>query len=117
MKKFHPVISVILGNTITSFLAGFVIILPISLLSYILVIFIFVFGGFSATYLSRTNKATIGLYNSLLYSILSLIGAIFIFKTGLTLNDLLFWVIIFPILGFIGGFIAKTLRSCRGNED
>ncbi|SCG85181.1 putative protein [Methanobacterium congolense] len=117
MKRYHPVIAIILGNIITGFLGGFVIILPISLLSHILVIFIFVLGGFSATYLSRTNKATIGFYNSLLYSISSLIGAIFIFKTGLTPNKVLILFIYFPILGLIGGFIAKTLRSRRGNEN
>ena len=117
MRRFHPVIAVILGNIITSFLGAFVIYLPSSPLADILSIFVLIFGGFTANYLSRTNKAVIGLYNSLLYSILSLIGIIFIFRTGLTINAILILAVLFPVSGLIGGYIGKRFRLRRNNEN
>jgi hypothetical protein len=110
MNKYHPVIAVILGNTAIALLVAFVKYLPVFYLTDILAVFIVIFGGFVATYLSKINKARMGLYNSLLYSLGSLLG-IFIFKTGLTLNNVLILVLLLPISGLIGGFIAKKLRS------
>lgn len=110
MNKYHPIIAVILGNTAIALLVAFVKYLPVSYLTDILAVFIVIFGGFVATYLSKINKARMGLYNSLLYSLGSLLG-IFIFKTGLTLNNVLILVLLLPISGLIGGFIAKKLRS------
>lgn len=115
MKRFHPVIAVILGNIATSFIGSFIRYLPEIPLLNILGILILIFGGFTATYLSRTNKAIIGFYSGLLYSIGSLMGIIFISKTGLTFNSVLILALVFPISGLIGGFIGKILRSRLDN--
>ena len=109
MDRYHPVIAVILGNTVIALLITFVKYLPVSYLADILAVFILIFGGFVATYLSRVNKARMGLYNNLLYSLGSLLG-IFIFKTGLTLSKILILALLLPISGLIGGFIAKTIK-------
>jgi len=111
MKKYHPIIAIILGNLIIGFLISFVRYLPKSYLADILTILILVLGGFAATYLSRTNRARMGFYNNLIYSVGALMGLIFIFKTGLTISSILILFLIFPILGLLGGFIAKKLRS------
>ncbi len=106
MKRYHPVIAVIVGIIITAILINF---LPNNIpLSYILAIPIFILGGFIANYLSRTNKAIIGLYGGLLYSI-GYLPTILIYKNFLTLYLALFIVLI-PILGLAGGFIAKKVR-------
>jgi len=110
MKKYHPIIAIILGNLIIGFLISFVRYLPKSYLADILTILILVLGGFAATYLSRTNRARMGFYNNLIYSVGSLMGLIFIFKTGLTIYSLLILFLVFPIFGLLGGFIAKKLR-------
>lgn len=112
MKRYHPVIAIIFANIVISILAN---LLPDIPLSDILMIFLLVFGGFIATYISRTNKAIIGLYEGILYSI-SILIMIFISKSELTLIIALFLVLT-PILGLIGGFIAKTLRPHLENEN
>ena len=105
MKRYHPLIAIIIG-IIVSYIIGYFLIS----LSDIIVIFIFILGGFIATYLSTTNKAIFGLYEGLVFSLQSLIPSIFIVRTEITLYLILIWIFI-PILGFVGGFIAKILRS------
>jgi hypothetical protein len=90
--------------------------LPInSFLFNILSVLIFIIGGFTATYISRTNKAIFGLYMGLIYSIGSLIP-FFIEKVTLTFYSA-FILVSFIILGFIGGYIGKLLRLRLKNEN
>lgn len=110
MKKYHPVIAIIIGILVSGFIGYFLI-----ALSDIIAIFIFILGGFIATYLSTTNKAIFGLYEGLVFSLQSLIPSIFIFKTELTLYLVIIWGFI-PILGLFGGYIAKILRSRLNDE-
>lgn len=106
MKKYSTIKSVVIGLIIASVLA---FLLPDIPLSDILAIIIIMLGGFIATYISITNEARIGLYEGLLY-VLSTLPILLISKSGLGLYSLLILVSI-PILAFIGGFIAKQLRS------
>lgn len=107
MKRIHPIIAIIISIIITSILIN---LLPNNiLLSYILAIPILIFGGFIATYLSKTNKAILGLYAGLVYDT-GYLPTILIYKNFLTLYLALFIVLI-PILGLVGGFIGKKLRS------
>ncbi len=105
MKIYHPVIAILLGCLVSNLIGYFLI-----SFSDIIAIFIFILGGFIATYISTTNKAIFGLYEGLIFSLQSIIPNIFIFKTELTLYLFIIWVSI-PILGLLGGYIAKTLRS------
>lgn len=116
-NKYHPIIAIILGYLVTGFFVAFLRYLPNSYLSEILAIFILILGGFIATYLSRVNKAIIGFYEGLIYSIGSLIGFIFIFKTGLTFYSVLILFLVFPISGLVGGYIAKALRARLNKKD
>lgn len=106
MKRYHPVIAIILGYLIAGTLAYF---LPDIPLSDILSIFILILGGFIATYLSRTNKAILGLYEGMVYTII-ILSIILPFNTELTAY-LVVYLALPPILGLIGGFLAKKLRS------
>jgi hypothetical protein len=109
-KRFNAMGSVLIGYFVSGVLAYFLRFLPdISLLPEILAIFIIILGGLIATYISRTNKAIIGLYYGLLYSI-SALPLILIFKVSLSLY-LAFMLILIPILGFIGGYFGKELRA------
>lgn len=112
MKRYHPVIAIILGYFIASIIGIF---LPDIPLSEILAIFIFILGGFIATYLSWTNIARIGFYEGIVYSIGSLI-VFSLSKSELTFYSAFIFILI-PILGLIGGFIAKTLRLHMDNEN
>lgn len=113
MKRYHPIISIILGIIITVILINF---LPNNIpLSYILAIPIFILGGFTATYLSRINKTIIGLYEGIIYSI-GYLPTILIYKNFLT-PYLALYLVLIPILGLIGGFIGKVLRSRLDNEN
>lgn len=112
MKKYHPVIAIILGNFVTGILISF---LPNISLSDILAVFILILGGFVATYISRNNKAIIGFYEGLLFSIGTLIGIIFIFKTELTFYSVLY-LALSPILAFVGGLIGKVLMERLYNK-
>jgi hypothetical protein len=105
MKKIHPVIAIIIGYFIAGTLAYF---LPDIPLSDILSIFILILGGFIATYLSRTNKAILGLYEGLVYTI-SILSIILPFNIELTAY-LVAYLALPPILGLIGGYIAKKSR-------
>ncbi|MDY9923571.1 YrzE family protein [Methanobacterium sp.] len=111
-NKFHPVIAIIIGYFIAGSISGFLrFLLNIPLSSEISAIFTIILGGFIATYISRTNKPMIGLYNGLLYSLGYLIGVIYILKTELTFYSVLILVLVFPISGLVGGYFAKVLRS------
>ena len=112
MKRYHPVSAIILGIFLVGFLA---FLLPDIPVSNILVIPILILGGFTATYLSRPNKAIFGLYMGLLYAIGSLIPFL-IGKVTLTFY-LAFILFSFLILGFIGGYIGKLLRLRLENEN
>lgn len=107
MRKYHPIIAILIGNI---FIALFSNLLPNISLSEILAVLILVLGGFIATYLSKTNKAIIGLYNGIVYS-LGCIIMIFISNSAFTINTLLIIVLVIPLSGLIGGFIAKKLRN------
>ena len=111
-RKHNPLIAIIIGYFIAGILIFFVPSNPISPNNYlldILAILILILGGFTATYISRTNKAIYGFYEGLLFSI-SILPSIFIFKTELTFYLLL--NLTFPIIfGLVGGFIGKILRS------
>jgi len=110
MKRQHPIISIILGILIIALLIYF---LPNNIpLSYILAVP--VLGGFIATYLSRTNKAIFGLYTGLIYDI-GYLPTILIYKNFLTTYFALYMVLI-PIFGLVGGFIAKKLRIRLDNQ-
>lgn len=111
MNRYDPIISIILGIILTAILTN---LLPEISLSIILIIFIFILGGFTATYLSRTNKAIYGLYEGLIYSA-GFLPIILIYKT-ITFYIVLY-MIFTPILGFVGGFIGKKLRLRLDIED
>ncbi|AUB54874.1 hypothetical protein BK007_01805 [Methanobacterium subterraneum] len=111
-NKYHPIIAIIIGYIIAGSLLGLLrFLLDIPLSSVIFAMFTIILGGFIATYLSRPNKAIIGLYDGLLYSIGSFIGLNFILKTELTFYSILILVLVYPISGLVGGYIAKAL-SC-----
>ena len=118
MKRYHPVIAIILGYIISAILIEFIPntpFLPNSYLSSILAVFILILGGFIATYLSHTNRSIIGFYEGLLFSI-GILPSIFIFKSEITLFTLINLVLP-PIMGFIGGHIGKSLGSHLENEN
>jgi hypothetical protein len=72
MKKYHPIIAIILGYIVAAILIEFIPntpFLPNTYLASTMAIFILIFGGFVATYISRTNKSIMGFYEGLLYSI------------------------------------------------
>ena len=112
MKRYHPISAIIIGF----FLVGFLLfILPANIPgSDILVFLIYIVGGFTATYVSKTNKAIIGLYEGLTSSIVGYLPLILIFKSVTSIVIIL--MIINPILGLLGGFIAKYLRSRSDNK-
>jgi flagellar biosynthesis protein FliQ len=115
MKRYHPVIAIILGNFVIVVLVQ-ILYLPIpSFLLNILALFIIIIGGFTATYISRTNNAIVGLYTGLVYAIGSLIP-FFIEKITLTFYPAII-LVSFLILGFIGGYIGKLLRLRLENEN
>ncbi|WJI09977.1 hypothetical protein FGU46_07690 [Methanobacterium sp. CWC-01] len=105
MKRIHPIIAILLGYFIAGTLAYF---LPDIPLSDILSILVLILGGFIATYISRTNKAILGLYEGLVYTII-ILSIIFLFNTELTAY-LVVYLALPPILGLLGGFLAKKLR-------
>jgi uncharacterized membrane protein YoaK (UPF0700 family) len=116
MKRYHPVIAIILGNFVVVVLAQILSILPIpSFLLNILAIIFLIIGGFTATYISRKNKAIFGLYMGLIYAIGSLIP-FFIEKVTLTFYPAII-LVSFLILGFIGGYIGKLVRLRLENEN
>lgn len=107
MKRYHPIIAIILGVIIIALLINF---LPNNVFSsYILAVPILILGGFIATSLSRINKARMGLYVCLLYAV-GYLPVILIYKDFLTLY-LALYMVSMPILGLAGGFIAKKFRS------
>lgn len=112
MKRYHPVSAIILGI----FLVGFLLfILPdIPPISSILVIPILIVGGFTATYLSKTKKAIYGLYEGLLWST-GYLPVICIYK--MIPLSMIIIIISSPILGFLGGYIAKSLRLHIDNKN
>ena len=106
MKRYSTVNAIIIAIFLVGFLS---FILPANIPgSDILVILIFIVGGFTATYLSKTNKAIIGFYEGLASSIIGYLPVILIFRS--VTSALLIVMIINPILGFLGGFIGKYLR-------
>lgn len=105
MKRYHPVVAIIFAIIVSIILAYF--------LSTILGYFALILGGFIATYLSRTNKAILGLYVGLIISIVTILPAMII------TNNFSYGIVTFvltPIFGFIGGYIAKLVRS-RPNKN
>ena len=111
MKKYHPTIAILLGYLVAGTLIYF---LPDIPLSDILAVLILILGGFIATYLSRTNKARMGLYEGLVYALFILLIT-FIFKEQLTAYSILYMTLP-PIFGLVGGFIAKKLRIRLDNQ-
>ena len=110
MKKYHPVIAIILGYIVAAILIEFIPntpFLPNTYLSSTLAISVLILGGFIATYISLTNKSIIGFYEGLLFSI-GILPSIFIYKSELNYFMILNLVLP-PILGFIGGYIGKIL--------
>jgi hypothetical protein len=101
MRRYHPIIAIIFG-IVFSVILGFI--LPI-----ILTFFGLILGGFTATYLSKTNKAILGFYVGLVISILVFLPSLFISNNFSSYA--LITLVLIPILGFLGGFIAKKLRS------
>lgn len=106
MKRYHPIIAIIIGNIVAAILIYF---LPLNSSSAIITLGILILDGFLANYFSRTNKAIIGLYAGLLYSI-SILPSIIIFKQTITLN-LALYLILPVIMGLVGGFISMMLRN------
>ncbi|MBZ2165719.1 hypothetical protein [Methanobacterium spitsbergense] len=116
MKRYST-LSAIIGGI---FLVGFLLfILPANIPgSGILVFLIYIVGGFTATYLSKTNKAIFGFYEGLAGSIFGYLPVILIFRSVTSIVIIL--MIINPILGFLGGYIAKSLRlhlNTENNQD
>lgn len=112
MKRYHPVSAIILGIFLVGFLS---FILPdIPPVSNILVIPILIVGGFTATYLSKPNKAIYGLYEGFIYD-LGYLPIILLYK----IIPLVMIIIMIssPILGFLGGYIGKSLRLHLDNEN
>jgi hypothetical protein len=113
MKRYHPVSAIILGIFLVGFLS---FILPdIPTISNILVIPILIMGGFTATYLSKINKSIYGLYEGLTYVIIGYLPIILLYKT--VPLAMIIIMISSPILGFLGGYIAKSLRLHLDNEN
>lgn len=113
MKRYSTISAIIMGILLVGFLT---FILPSNVPgSDILVILIFVVGGFTSTYLSKTNKAIIGFYEGLTGSIVGYLPMILIFRSATFV--LIILIIINPILGFVGGIMAKTLRVRLDNEN
>lgn len=115
MKKFHPVVAVILANIVTSILLYY---LPnvVSLdITIIIQIFIIMVGGFIATYLSKTNKAIFGLYNGLLYWLGWFLTTISSSAVNLSMFMAIFLLSTIP--AFIGGYFARLLRSRFENKN
>lgn len=112
MKRIHPIIAIIFGIFITGLLIYF---LPNNVpLPYISATSILILGGFISTYLSRANKARNGLYAGLIFAI-GYIPPIFIYNNLLTFNFALY-VVLIPLFGFVGGFLAKELRLRLGEQ-
>lgn len=112
MKKYSTIKAVIIGIILLAILA---FILPDNPLSDYLTAIIVIFGGFIATYLSIDNKARIGLYVGLIWDI-GYLPLILIYKNFLTPN-LVLYMVLFLILSFIGGVIAKQLRLRLDNAN
>jgi hypothetical protein len=113
MKRYSTLNAIIIGIFLVGFLT---FILPSSIPgSDIFVILIFIVGGFTATYISKTNNAIIGFYEGLTGSIVGYLPVILIFRSVTSVMIIL--MVINPILGFLGGFIAKYLRICSDNEN
>lgn len=112
MKRIHPIIAIIFGIFITGLLIYF---LPNNVpLPYISATSILILGGFIATYLSRANKSRNGLYVGLIFA-MGYIPPIFIYKNLLTFHFALY-VVLIPLFGFVGGFLAKELRLRLGEQ-
>lgn len=110
--KYHPIIAIIIGYLLSSILFIFESFLPHNYYTpRILTIIATILAGFIATFLSQPNKATIGLYEGLFESIISFITLNLILQIPLTLGTALYLILIFPLSGLIGGFIAKKLRN------
>jgi hypothetical protein len=107
MKRYHPIVAIIFG-IILSVILGFI--LPI-----ILTFFGLILGGFTATYLSKTNKAILGFYVGLVISIIVFLPSLFISNNFSSYA--LITLVLIPFLGFLGGFIAKKLRLRSYAED
>jgi hypothetical protein len=113
LKKYSTLNAIIIGIFLVGFLTY---ILPANIPgSNILVILIFIAGGFTSTYLSKTNKAIIGFYEGLTGSIVGYLPMILIFRS--VTSVLIILMIINPILGFLGGFIAKYWRTHLNNKN
>lgn len=106
MKKYHPILAIIIGAFLIALMISF---LPDLRISYVFIAIALILGGFVATYLSRTNKAIIGLYTGLLFSVGGYLPVMLIFR--FVSYVMIIMMIISPILGFLGGFIAKYLRT------
>jgi putative membrane protein (TIGR04086 family) len=118
MRRYHPIIAIILGYIISAILVEFVPntpFLPNSYLSSILAIFVLILGGFIATYLSHTNKSIMGFYEGLIFSI-GILPSIFIFKPEITFFTIINLVLP-PFMGILGGYIGKSLRLHLDNEN
>lgn len=111
MKRFSPIASIILGII---FVDLFTFILPaMSLLeSLIIIIPIAISGGFIATFYSKTNKAIYGLYVGIIYSLWYI--PIIIYTKDLIY---LLFLVLFMIIGFIGGYIGMIGRKRLDNEN
>ncbi len=105
MRKFHPIVAIIISYLITSLLA---LILPNIPISDILSLLILIIGGFIATYLSKTNKSILGFYMSVLYFVMFL--PLIILSNQFTSPYTILGLFLFPAMGLIGGYMAKTLR-------
>ena len=104
MRRYNPIIAIVFGNLISDFLVFF---LPDIPLSDILGVFIIILGGFVANYLSKTNKAIMGFYMGILFSVTCL--PLILLSNPITFNTIIYLILI-PILGLVGGYIAKQLR-------
>jgi hypothetical protein len=108
-KRYNTIGAIIIAYLVSGYLIFLLRFIPDITLGYILTIFITIFGGFIATYLSRCNQPTIGLY----YGLVDLVGRIsmiIIFKFQFTFYFVLFLALI-PVFGLIGGYLAKILMS------
>ncbi|OPY23910.1 MAG: hypothetical protein A4E27_01360 [Methanobacterium sp. PtaU1.Bin242] len=115
--KVHPIISIIFANLFLCYFLNIVSKYSTDTLQLLVFsIIIIIFGGYIAYSSSWSDKAIIGLYNSLLFLLLSLLIIKFVFKTELSPNKMLFFFIILPISGLIGGYIGKLSRKYLANE-
>lgn len=118
MRRYHPFIAIIIGYLLSGILFVFDSFLPHNYYTpRILTIIVTILAGFIATFLSQPNKAIIGLYQGIFTSIISLISLNLILQIPLTLGTILYLILIFPITGLVGGYIAKVLRSRLDNKD